>query len=357
MTDSAPTPDADLPADPAPARAQRRAAGTGRRRALLTLLALAALLAAGYVLLEARREAALQREVAAERAREVAQMSVRAEEAAREAKQARQRLEELEQAAAESADAAPEAPVGRDEALLLEVERLVTLAVHDLQLTRQATTALAALQLADARLAAANAPRWQPLRRALARDLERLRAVPAVDTTGIALRLDQLIASADVWPMLAAATATPAAAPPKAPARAAPKKAEPAPEPEPPSLGQRVREWIGREFGDLIRIREVDTPEALLLTDAQQKLVRQQLKLRLLGARLALLARNDRLYHADLDNAQTLLALYFDGRNAAVAAAVASLRQLNGTVLALEPPTLADSQSALRAARARKPGP
>lgn len=359
MNESAPRPDTDVPAASAPPpRAHARAVPPrrGRRRALLTLLAFAALLAGGYVLLEARREVALQREAAAQRASEASEASARAEAAARQAQEAQQRLAELELSAADSAAAAPEAAVGRDEATLLEVERLVTLAVHDLQLTRQTTTALAALQLADARLAAANAPRWQAMRRALARDIERLRAVPAIDTTGIALRLDQMIASADVWPMIAAATVAPAA-PPKPAPRAAAKKAEPAPElapAAPPALWARVRGWITQEFGDLIRIREVDTPEALLLNDAQQKLVRQQLKLRLLGARLALLARSDRLYHADIDNAQTLLALYFDGKNAAVAAAATSLRQLNSTALALEPPALSDSQAALRGARARR---
>ena len=194
-----------------------------------------------------------------------------------------------------------------------------------------------------------------PLRRALARDLERLRAVPAVDATGIALKLDQLIAGADVWPLANA----PAAPPP--PAKAAPrpplKKSEADPEPAaaaPPSAWQTVRAWLAAEFGDLVRINEVGTPEALLLSAEQGKLVRGQLKLRLLGARLALLARNDRLYQADVDSAQTLLALYYDGRHAGVAAAAATLRQLRSTALSFDVPALADSQAAVRAARARR---
>lgn len=343
-----------LPA-PEPAVPRRRSTDatpsrSGRRRALLTLLVVGVALALAYAILESRREARVQSELAEARAREAAEATARAQAAAQQAQEAQRKLAELEQAAASAV--AAEAPLpAREDIVLLDVERLVTLAMHDLQLTRQPATALAALELADARLAAANAPRWAALRRALGRDIERLRAVPAIDMTGMALKLDQMIAGADVWPMANA----PAPPPPKAPLRAAPKKAEPVPEPPPPpppTAWQRLREWVSAEFGELVRIHEVAAPQALLLGAEQEKLVRQQLKLRLLGARVALLARSDRLFHADLDSAQTLLALYFEQRQPAVANAATTLRQLNATVLAFDVPTLADSQGAVRAARA-----
>ncbi len=334
-------------------RASDAPARFGRRRALLTLIGVGVAVALAYLVIDSRRQARLQAELAESRAREVAEATARAQAAAQQAQEAQRRLAELEQAAADAAAADAGRQPRPDEALLLEVERLVTLAMQDVQLTRQTATALAALELADARLAAVNAPRWAPLRRALARDIERLRAVPAVDTTGIALKLDQLIAAVDVWPLANA----PAPPPAKAAPRPAPKKAEPTPEPPPappPGVWEKLRGWIGEEFGELVRIHKVATPEALLLNAEQERLLRQQLKLRLLGARLALLARNDKLYHADVENAQTLLALYFDARHAAVATAAATLRQLNAVSLAAEVPTLADSQAAVRAARARR---
>jgi uroporphyrin-III C-methyltransferase len=354
--------EATPPPAPQPPTAQRRATDSaparfGRRRALLTLIGVGLALAVAYAVLESRREARVQGELAEARAREVAEATARAEAATQQVQEAQKKLAELEQAAADTAATAEPPAPGRDDVVLFEVERLVTLAMHDLQLARQPATALAALELADARLAVGNSPRWAALRRALARDIERLRAVPAVDTVGIALKLDQLIAGADVWPMVSSPVPPPP--PPKAPPRAAPKKAEPLPElpppPPPPGAWQRLRTWISAEFGDLVRINEVATPEALLLSAEQEKLVRQQLKLRLLGARVALLARNDRLYHSDIENAQTLLALYFEGRVVAVANAAATLRQLNTIALAFDVPTLADSQAAVRAARARRP--
>jgi uroporphyrinogen III methyltransferase/synthase len=329
----------------------------GRRRALLALLAVVAVVLVGYVELQSWRSARQQEQLAESRGREAAEATARAQAAAQQAQEAQAKLAEAQQAAADAAAAEAPAGPGRDDALLLEVERLVMLAMNDLQLTRQPAAALAALELADARLAASSDPRWAPLRRALARDIERLRAVPAVDVTGNALKLDQLIAGADVWP-LANAPAAPPPVPPKAAPRPAARKAEPpaepAAEPLPPGAWQKVRAWLAAEFGDLLRINEVGTPEALLLNAEQGKLVRSQLKLRLLGARLALLARNDRLYQADIDNAQTLLALYFDARHAGAAGAAATLRQLRAVSLAPDMPALADSQAAVRAARARR---
>ena len=234
---------------------------------------------------------------------------------------------------------------GRDEAVLVEVERLITLGAQELQISGNVPTALAALQTADARLARLESPRFVPLRRVLARDIERLKAAPTVDVTGIALKIDQLIAGTETWPLLADAN----------PASSPAVSARPAPAPP------RERQWwegtwdaVQRELGeyrDLIRIRVVDTPDAMLLGQQQQMLVRQQLRLRLLNARQALLGRNDRLYRADLSEAQALMSRYFDVRPRDTAAALASMKQLASAPLSVETPNINDSVAAVRAVR------
>lgn len=235
---------------------------------------------------------------------------------------------------------------GRDDAVLVEVERLITVAAQELQLSGNVATALAALQTADARLSRSDNARFVPLRRVLARDIERLRAAPAVDFTGIALKLDQLASSVDGWLLLAAVTA----APPSSIASTA--------DPDVPS-GTTTwwqRQWrtlqgeLG-EYRDLIRIRHVDSPESVLLDAQQQTLVRQQLRLRLLNARQALLARNDRLFRADLAEAQALMARYVDTRSPSAAGALALIKQLASTALSVELPTIGDSMTAIRAVR------
>jgi uroporphyrin-3 C-methyltransferase/uroporphyrinogen III methyltransferase/synthase len=236
---------------------------------------------------------------------------------------------------------------GRDEAVLVEAERLVILAAQELQFSGNVPTALAALQTADARVARLESPRFLPLRRVLARDIERLKAAPAVDVTGIALKIDQLIASVDTWPMVADATGPAPAAAPSRPARSDPS-------PRPGKWWERIWETIERELGeyrDLIRIRTVDSPEPLLLTQQQQNLVRHQLRLRLLNARQALLGRNDRLYRADLAEAQALMTRFFDVRNREAAAALGSMKQLASAPLSVETPNVNDSVAAVRAAR------
>jgi uroporphyrin-3 C-methyltransferase/uroporphyrinogen III methyltransferase/synthase len=235
----------------------------------------------------------------------------------------------------------------RDEAALIDIERLITLAAAELQISGHVPTALAALQAADMRLMQVERPQYVGLRRALGRDIDRLRAVPQVDFTGLALRLDQLVQAIDGWPLLSDSR----------PARATPpaKKAEPAPPPSPKSAWDRVRAWVELEFGDLIRIREVETPEALLISSSQQQLVRERLKLRLLSARQALLARNDKLFRSDLAEAQATINRYFDARAAGPSQALTQLKQVAQTTLAVDVPALNESLAALRAVRAAPP--
>ena len=235
---------------------------------------------------------------------------------------------------------------GSDDAVLVEVERLITVAAQELQLSGNVATALAALQTADARLSRSDNARFVPLRRVLARDIDRLRAAPAVDFTGIALKLDQLASSVDGWPLLAALTAAPTSSAVGAADRAT----------VPAASGWWQRQWralqgeLG-EYRDLIHIRQVETPESVLLDPQQQTLVRQQLRLRLLNARQALLARNERLFRADLAEAQALMARYVDTRSPAAAGALGVLRQLASTALSVELPTIGDSMAAIRAVR------
>ena len=98
----------------------------------------------------------------------------------------------------------------------------------------------------------------------------------------------------------------------------------------------------------LVRVRSVDTPEALMLAPTQTYFVRENLKLRLLNARLALLARNETSFRDDLATAQDTLAKYFDTRARATLSAQAALRQVQGNNLAIELPDLSDSLNAVR---------
>lgn len=339
----------------APARSQRAPLEVNPRALLwiaLTAL-LVAIFAAGYAYRQvgnvkresARRFAELQQSVAA--------ASEAANRADAEARAARQQAALVEARLAEEQGQREaleqlysDLSRGRDEAVLVEVERLIAVAAQELQLSGNVATALAALQTADARLSRSDNARFLPLRRVLARDIERMKATPTVDFTGIALKLDQLASSVDSWPLLAQVTATPA--------QPSTHAYDASPDSSTASWWERRWRVLQGELGeyrDLIRIRRVDSPESVLLDAQQQTLVRQQLRLRLLNARQALLARNDRLYRADLSEAQALMTRYIDTRPPQVASALGLLKQLAATALSVELPAIGDSMAAVRTLR------
>ena len=85
----------------------------------------------------------------------------------------------------------------RDEIALTEVEQVLLIASQQLQLAGNVPAALAALQLADAKLQRLERPQTLALRRALTRDIDALKATPYVDVAGLSLKLDQAIAGVD----------------------------------------------------------------------------------------------------------------------------------------------------------------
>lgn len=250
----------------------------------------------------------------------------------------------------------------RDEWALTEIEQVLSTASQQLQLAGNVPGALIALQNADRSLSRSDKPQFITIRRAIGRDMEKLKALPSVDSTGVALRLDAVIAQVDSLPMLSDETPALPAAPEKPGKAKAVRDASgklvgpPAPEP----LLQKVRDgfntWSGDMWADvrqLIRIRRVDTPEALMLSPTQSYFLRENVKLRLLNARMALLSRNETAFRNDLIAAQDALAKYFDTRAKSTQTAQALLRQVQGSNLAIEMPTLSDSLTAVRNYKAK----
>ena len=250
----------------------------------------------------------------------------------------------------------------RDEWALTEIEQVLSTASQQLQLAGNVPGALIALQNADRSLSRSDKPQFITIRRAIGRDMEKLKALPSVDSTGVALRLDAVIAQIDSLPMLSDETPALPAAPEKPgkakPVRDAAGKLVGPPAPEP--MLQKVRDgfntWSGDMWADvrqLIRIRRVDTPEALMLSPTQSYFLRENVKLRLLNARMALLSRNETAFRNDLIAAQDALAKYFDTRAKSTQTAQALLRQVQGSNLAIEMPTLSDSLAAVRNYKAK----
>jgi uroporphyrin-3 C-methyltransferase len=231
----------------------------------------------------------------------------------------------------------------REEATLLEVEQAITLAAQQLQLAGNVPVAVLALQTADAHLARLDRPHYLPLRKALAKDLAQLTALPFLDVPGISLRLEQVITAIDKLPLAA--------------------DGRPVDQPESPD-GSATSPWwqrsgseIWRELKSLVRIQRFDREEPVLLAPGQSFFLRENLKLRLLNARLALLSRDQWTFLNELKVAQEWLARHFAVDDKSVQAAQMTLRQMPVTGINVEMPNLGDSQAALRKVRTGKEKP
>lgn len=251
----------------------------------------------------------------------------------------------------------------RDEWALAEIEQVLSTASQQLQLAGNVPGALIALQNADRSLSRSDKPQFITIRRAIARDTEKLKALPSVDSVGLAVRLDNVIAQVDALPMLSDATPTLPAAPARKTAARRKGAPEPVPapaEPAPDTVLGRVQgawsSWTGEMWTDvrqLLRVRTVENPEAMMLAPEHAYFLRENLKLRLLNARMALLSRNEAAFRADLLAAQEQLVRYFDTRASQTQRVQALLRQVQGSNLAIEMPTLADSLNAVRNYKAK----
>jgi len=319
-----------------------------------TLVLVAVLLAAGLAALawyDTRSRIAATQDELARRLREIESDAREARSVARSAQEALResqvRLGQLEGRLAESQSQqlALEALYqdlsrNRDEWQLAEIEQVLAIASQQLQLARNVRAALLALQLAEARLARADRPQFAPIRRALARDIERLKAAPAVDFPAMALRLDNLIASIDSLP-LAFEERTEREMPAKAPAADR-------------GLLARLGTEIWNELSQLIVVRRIGASEPPLLPPSQAYFVRENLRLRLLNARASLLARDEAGYREDLRTAAAWVQRYFDPRSKATADAVAQLKQLSGISISFEMPTISESLDAVRGYKSRR---
>lgn len=245
----------------------------------------------------------------------------------------------------------------RDDWALAEIEQVLSTASQQLQLAGNVQGALIALQNADSRLSGSDQPQFITIRRAIAKDLDRLRSLPNVDMTGVALRLDSAIGLVDSMPLLSdEKPLLPASRPRNARAAADTSAGKPAAATGTASewlatLEEKWHSWTSEMWGEirqLIRVRDVEAPEALLLSPTQAYYARENLKLRLLNARLALLSRNETAFRSDLIAAQDAISKYFDTRAKQTQNAQALLRQVQGTNLVIEMPTLAESLNAVR---------
>lgn len=260
----------------------------------------------------------------------------------------RSQLEELMQSLSRS----------RDEHLVIDLEAGLRMALQQAQLSGSAEPLLAALESARQRVQRSSQPRLVPVLRALEKDQARLRSQPGFELPLWMARLDDAVALVDN--LLLANQAPQSAAPAAAPA------AEHAPVPVEPgqqALGQGMVsamaepwwQWlhsVWRQVASLLRVSRIDNPEAALLSPEQSFFLRENLKLKLLNARLGLLARQQDAARQELAAAAVLVRRYADVQSRRTQQLLALLEQSQQQLRNFEPLRLEASLQALATAAA-----
>jgi len=288
-------------------------------------------------IVEARTLARQAESTARDMAAKIALLEARVGESALQ----RTQLEDLMQALTRS----------RDENVLFDIDAALRVAQQQAALTGSVEPLVSALRQTEERLSRTRQPRLERVRRAALEDLDRVRAAGSVDVTTLTLRLDEVARQIDDLPLVSAHGPSAAREAPAAPARRAASSAGDDAVPG-ASWVDGMRQLAGvvwAEARQLVRVTRIAYPEAALLAPDQALFLRENLRLRLLNARLSLLSRQFDAAQSDLRQAQALLDKYFDRTSRRVVAASELLRQLTTQSRAVTAPRPDSTLSAIAA--------
>lgn len=275
---------------------------------------------------EARLIAKQSQELARETAARQAVLDQRLSEVALQ----RSQVEELIQSMSRS----------RDENMLVDVESALRLAQQQAQVTGSVEPLLAALRSADQRLERGGQPRLARVRAAVLRDIDRIKSAPNSDIPGLLARVDEATRQIDELPLANAVA-------PAAPASARHKEA-----PAKPSWWEQFIADVREEARNLVRVSRIDEPEAVLLAPEQGFFVRENLKLKLLNARLEVLSRQTDSARADIGAAIGALRKYFDANSRKTQGVITQLQQVQSQLRSVELPRIDETLAALATAAA-----
>ena len=234
----------------------------------------------------------------------------------------------------------------RDENLVVDIESAIRLAQQQAQLTGSVQPLLAALNSAEQRLTKVGQPRLAPVLRAVTRDIERIKATAVADTPALLFKLDELVRAVDALPLLNAVGVVNKDKPMQAvPATSWAKAIS-------MSWWEKVLADVWDDAKNLIRVSRIDKPEASMLAPEQSYFVRENLKLRLLNARLGLLARHFDVVQSDMKQANDDLAHYFDLQTRQGQTTLALAREVLAQSKQIEIPRVDDTIAALTTAAA-----
>ncbi|HEX9627532.1 MAG TPA: uroporphyrinogen-III C-methyltransferase [Acidiferrobacterales bacterium] len=233
---------------------------------------------------------------------------------------------------------------GRADWMLAETEQLLLIANNRLQLARDVRLAIAALRAADRQLQQLADPAYLPVRKLLAEEINNLEAVERVDVPGWSLRLANIAARVDRLPILPGGTQVAAA---------------PAPAPDAGDDGDTVstaREMWNDLIG-LVSIRRSEEIRKPLLLPEQHYFLRENLRLMLYGAQIALLQSDTATFETNLKTARQWITQHYDSNAVMVQEIVTDLDEMLKARLSARLPDISRSLELLRRISAQKAAP
>lgn len=224
----------------------------------------------------------------------------------------------------------------RESTAVTEVEQLLTIASQQLQLNGNVKSALLALQAAHKRLEPLDLPRAIQLRETLEQDIEKLQEIPQIDIIGMSAQLMQLSELCAKLPLISERQPTLNA-----------KAAKEQKSVQPSSSMQQYIYAIWDDIKNLVTVERINKPEPPLLATDQAFYLRENVKLRLLTARVALMQHDETTYKADLTAVKSWLNEYFDNQHPDAIKAFNLLNKLASNNISIELPQLSESFAAV----------
>jgi uroporphyrin-3 C-methyltransferase len=225
----------------------------------------------------------------------------------------------------------------REATAVAEVEQLLTIANQQLQIVGNVKSALLALQAAVKRLEPLNLPRANQLRETLSLEIENLRKFPQIDVVDMSAQLEELANLSASLPLISERQPTLNA---KATQQNLSKTAQ-------FNALQKVAYPIWEDIKNLVTVERIDKPEPPLLSTDHVFYLRENLKLRILTARIALLQHDETSYKADLATVSIWINQYFDAKHPNAIKAFNLLKKLSSNNIGIELPQLSESIAAV----------
>ncbi len=238
----------------------------------------------------------------------------------------------------------------REDWMLAEANYLLRLASQRLLVDRQATSALGLMEAVDGILQGLAMPDLFSVRQALARDLGAVRLAAEVDREGIYLRLDGLIHNMEQLPLYQ----NPLSKTPVVEALVAEQASTSAEEAElAPEIGtwpwaQQYLDAAGDRLSQYFVIKRHDQPQDALIAPSQESYLRQNVRLSLESAQVAMLREQNEIYAASLGQAIDLVQRYFP-TSPASKALIEELSGLKERPIAVDLPQIDNSIEQLEA--------